>query len=199
MAYRATMARLITRLRALTEAGVEDYELAGDTYWTDPQLQDALDGQRQDYRLVPLEPLPELGTDGLYDYLDYSIPREIGRDFEEAGSGSIFAVKKSDGTVVSSADYSVNYPAGMIRFNADQAGTFFYLDCRTFNLNAAARWVWEQKAAHAAAGVNWSSDNHRIDAGQEYEHCMAMAERFRKLGSGFQTLKLVRTDEAWQH
>ncbi len=197
MAYRATMAKLITRLRALTEAGVEDYELAGDTYWTDPQLQDALDGQRQDWRLVPLEAMPELGSDGLYDYLDYKIPPEIGRDFEEAGSGSIFAVKKSDGTLISSSDYSVNYAAGMIRFTADQAATVFYLDARTFNLNAAARWVWEQKAAHAAAGVDWQSDNHRISASQEYEHCMEQAERFRKLGSGIQSVKLVRTDEVW--
>lgn len=195
MAYRATMAKLITRLRALTEAGVEDYELAGDTYWTDPQLQDALDGQRQDWRLVPLEAMPELGSDGLWDYFDYKIPPEIGRDFEEAGSGSIFAVKKSDGTLISSSNYTVNYRAGIIRFTADQAATIYFLDCRTFNMYAAAREVWEQKAAHAVAGVDWQSDNHRISASQEYDHCMAMAERFRKLGSGFQSVKLVRTDE----
>lgn len=198
MAYRATMATLITRLRGLCEAGVEDYVLAGDTYWTDIQLQDHLDGGREDWRMVPLEARPEIVADSVYDYLDYRIPAEIGRDFEEAGTGSIWAVKQSDGTVISTSSYTVNYRAGIIRFNTDQDAESFYLDCRTFNLNAAAREVWEMKAAHAVAGVDWKTDNHAISASQEYDHCMAQAERFRKLAQGIRTVKMVRTDETWQ-
>ena len=199
MTYRATMATLITRLRGLCEAGVDDYVLAGDTYWTDPQLQDHLDGSRQDWRSVPLEAQPEIVADNVYDYLDYRIPTEIvGRDFEEAGTGSIWAVKDSTGATVSTSLYTVNYRAGIIRFTTDQDAASYRLDCRTFNLNAAAREVWETKAAHAAAGVDWASDNHKISSSQEYEHCKERAEYFRKLGKGFQTIKLVRTDEAWQ-
>lgn len=198
MAYRATMAAVITALRGLTDAGIEDYELAGDTYWSDLQLQDQLDAQRKDWRRITLIPQPEVGSDGAYDYFDYKIPLEIGVNFEEAGTGSIWSVKTTAGALVSTSDYTVNYPAGVIRFTADQAGEAFYLDCRTFNLNAAARTVWEVKAAHAVAGVDWKTDNHQVSASQEYDHCMAMAERFRKLGSGVGVVKMVRTDEVWR-
>jgi hypothetical protein len=197
MAARAGMANLILRLRALTEASASDYSIGVTTYWSDDQLQDILDGTRKDYRMVALEPQPELGSDGFYDYFDYKIPPEIGRDFEEAGSGSIWAVKKSDGTLISSSDYTVNYRAGLLRFNTDQAATFYFLDVRTFNLNAAAYEVWQTKAAHAVAGVDWKSDNHDIKGSQEYEHCMQMAERFRRMGSGWQSTTMVRVDETW--
>jgi len=194
---RAGVVNLLRTLRGITDAGSGDYVLAGETYWSDRQLQDQLDAQRKDWRRVALIAQPELGSDGAYDYFDYKIPLEIGVNFEEAGTGSIWAVKTTAGAVISTSDYAVNYPAGVIRFTADQAGASFYLDCRTFNLNAAARAIWEMKAAHAAAGVQWRTDNHQVNAEQEYEHCMQQAERFRKLGAGIRMITMRRTDEAW--
>jgi len=198
MTARAGMANLILRLRGLTEAGASDYALGATTYWSDDQLQDILDGHRETYRSALLEPEPELGSSGVYQYFDYEIPDEIGRDIEEAGVDSIFAVKQTNGTVVSSSTYTVNYRAGIIRFNTAQTAIGLYLDVRAFDLNGAAREVWEQKAAHAVAGVDWKSDNHAISASQEYDHCIAQAERFRKLSGGWQSVKLERTDEACQ-
>ena len=47
MTVRDTMAELIADLRALTDAGTSDYTVGGVSYWSDQQLQDALDGRRQ--------------------------------------------------------------------------------------------------------------------------------------------------------
>jgi len=195
MTARAGMANLILRLRGLTNTTSSDYTLGATTYWSDDQLQDILDATRKDWRGVPLEAMPELGTTGSYEYYDYRIPVEIGRDFEEAGASSIFAVKETGGAIVSSGTYTVNYRAGILRFTVDQDAAFYTIDVRTFSLNSAAREVWEQKAGHCVANVTWKSDNHAVNASEEYDHCMAMAERFRKLGSGWQVVTIVRSDE----
>lgn len=199
MAARAGMANLILRLRGLTNTTSSDYTLGATTYWSDDQLQDILDATRKDWRGVPLEAMPELGTTGSYEYYDYRIPVEIGRDFEEAGASSIFAVKETGGAIVSSGTYTVNYRAGILRFTVDQDAAFYTIDVRTFSLNSAAREVWEQKASHVAARVDWSSDNHKISGSQEYDHCMAQAERFRRLGNGWQVVTMVRSDETWKN
>jgi hypothetical protein len=187
---RAGMANLIKRLRAETQAGTADYTLAGVTYFVDDQIEAALDRTQRLIQGVPLIPLPTY-EDGVYRYYDYGIP--LGRYFEESETGSGWAVKDSGGATVT--DYTVNYASRRITFNTDQAGKTYTLDARAYNLNAAAAEIWEQKAAYAASKVDWNSDNHGVQANQEYLHCLAMARRYRQM-AGPKISQLVRLDEA---
>lgn len=184
------MATLIARLRAMCAAGTADHTVGSVTYWTDDQLQERLDRTRRTFYRLWLAPDPAF-EEGAFIYLDYSIP--VGPHFEEAGSTSGWAVRDGEGAVISSG-YSVNYAARRITFDADQAGAVRTLDCRVYDLDAAAALVWEDKAAFAAARADWSSDNHSVKASQEYEHCMAMAQRYRD-ASGARFAPFVRTDE----
>lgn len=192
---RSGMTNLIARLRAMTHAGPDDYSLADTTFWTDTHLQALLDRTRCTRTGVPLDPLPiiENGTVRVYEY---GFP--FGRHFEEAGPGSGWAVRDARGQAVLEALYTVNYEARRITFEADQACAAYFLDVRTYNLNATAADVWDQKAAFVAASLDWEGDNHAVRASQEYAHCMAMATHFRQL-AGVKVSRLLRVDDpAWE-
>lgn len=186
------MATLIRHLRAACSVGTADYSINGVAYWTDDQLQTQLDRVRNSYIGVPLEPMP-IYDDGETKYFDYAIPVEIERYFEESGVGSNWAVKDSTGADAPSN--TPNYDAGIITFAANTGGTAFYLDLRSYNLNRAAAQVWTWKAANRANRINWESDNHKMSAAQEYEHCMEQAKLYRKM-AGVQTSTFDRVDEA---
>lgn len=181
---RVGMASLISRLRALCEAGTNDHTTEGISYWSNDQLQAMLD--RHSTTLMGLRLTPLFGGGTVYQYL---IP--IGRDFEEAGTDSGFALRGADGALIGPEQYSVNYAARRITFNTDQGGAPMFLDVRTYNLNAAAAEVWAHKAAFAAAKLDWAADGHRVRASQEYRHCVWMARRFRSM-AGIQVGRLVR-------
>lgn len=190
---RAGMANLITELRRLTNAGSADAVVAGGTYWSDNQLQGELDRTRQTHYFAEMLPVAQY-TGGSYTYLDYAFPREISRPVEEAGSASRFAVLNSSGSAIGTGDYTVNYDARMVTFTANQEGYMRYLDADAFDVNKAAAAVWRVKASFAANRVGWSSDNHSVQAQQEYEHCLKMAERFESEG-GLTVGEFFRTDE----
>lgn len=190
MAARAGMANLILRLRSMCSAGTADYTVNGTAYWTDDQMQNYLDRYRSTLKRLPLE-AEEDYSNGAYTFTDYPIPAHLG-NFEESGVSSGWALRDSAG--VSAPSYTVDYNAGRITFAADTTGITYYLDCRVYDLNRAAADVWEEKAAVVASNVNWQSDNHRIDAGSEYEHCIKMAAKFRS-AAGVSTARFVRSDE----
>lgn len=190
MSVRAGMANLIQELRAAANVGTDEYSVDGVTYWTDDQLQTRLDKTQETHVRLLLQERPVYTGD--WEYYEYLIP--AGPHFEQSGTDSGWVVRDSLGGTVTG--YTVNYAARKITFSADQEGASYYLDCRTYNLNAAAADVWEWKAAHVAAAFDWSSDNHSVKASQEYEHCMAQAAKFRGR-AGIKSSKMFRTDEAW--
>lgn len=190
---RAGMANLITELRRLTNAGTADAVVASGTYWSDNHLQSELDRTRQTHNFAEMQPIAQY-TGGSYTYLDYAFPREVSHRVEEAGSASRFAVRNSAGSAIGTADYTVNYDARMVTFTSDQQAYSRYLDADAFDMNRAAAAVWRIKASFAANRVGWSSDNHSVQAQQEYEHCLKMAERFESEG-GLTVGEFFRTDE----
>ena len=137
MTARAGMSNLIKALRAATAVGTSDYTINSVSYWTDDQLQEMLDRYQEQHVHINLTPKPMYTGD--WEYYDYLIPQ--GRNFEESGTDSGWAVRNSAGGTVTG--YTVNYPARKITFTADQAGKAYYLDCRTYNLQLAAADVWE--------------------------------------------------------
>lgn len=193
MTARAGMGTVIADLRLLTFAGTADYTVAGTAYFTDDQLQNILDKHRATFKRVEINSNPTY-ADGAYTYTEYRIPQPLGHWFEtdETDSGWNLA----DSTGADAPAHTVAYSAGMITFSADTTNLPYYLDCRTYDVNAAAADVWEMKSSLVANDVNWSSDNHRIDAGAQIANFQTMAKKYRGLsGGGMGSAKMIRTDE----
>lgn len=191
---RTGLTNLISQLRALTNATSSDMTIGAETYFSDDHLQMILDSTQQVWEGILLEPRPDY-EDGTPNYFAYSIPTILLRAFEEGGSAdSGWVLYTRAGTEVDLADYTPNYQSGTIVFDSDTDGASFRLSCRTYNLNRAASNIWLQKASFAYQNVNWESDNHRLEASQEFAHAVQMAE-FYAAKAGAQTAHLVRTDE----
>jgi hypothetical protein len=172
MTARDGMTNLIATLRAWTEAGTADYTLAGATYWTDDLVQDTLDRHRTDIHREPLTVEAEY-SDGDLVYHNYYAPM---RYYEEAAGGEdVWRIEDAAGSAIGTADYTVNYHAGHIRFTADTAGSARYLVARAYDMHRAAADVWRRKAAHVAGRVDWSTDNHTMKASQMRVHYLEMA------------------------
>lgn len=192
---RAGMVNLISRLRGLTNAGTADYSIAGVTYWNDGQMLEYLDQTMQQYKMLMLVEKPGY-QGGSAVWYDYEIPRSIGRNYEEYSATDLnFVVRDNVGSAVGTANYSVNYLAGLVRFTTDQAGADYYVDVRTFNVYEAAAQIWEAKAGHVSGNVDWQSDNHQVKASQEAEHCLKMAQKLRNMGGGIKVSTMFRVDE----
>jgi hypothetical protein len=174
---RIGMASLIAELRGLTEASPSDYIIAGNPYWVDAQLQDVLDIHRVDVIFEPLQSYPVQVGGGSISYKDY----RSGYGYFEAttGGSAIFYLQDSTGAVIASSNYTPDYRRGQVQFSADQAGTTYYLNGRSYDLDAAAADIWRRKAAHYAPGAfDFSTDNHSIRRSQVYQHCIEMAKHF---------------------
>lgn len=182
------MVTLVERLRQLT---------AADDSWSDDQLQDALDRTRAERRGVAVLPLAERSP-GQTAHRDYLLSLAL-RDLEYDQYGvAEDGWRLLDASGADAPAYTVALTAGVITFAADTGGQTYWLDCRAYDLYAAAADVWEAKAALAASAVDWRSDNHQISASQEQAHCLKMAREFRaKAGGGMRAVEMWRSDEAW--
>ena len=187
---RTTMATLITSLRGLTQAGINDYTVSGLSYWTDNQLQDVLDAHREDVYRAPMHAV-QVYNGGSVEYHDY----HSGYSNLEATSGgtAIFYVEDATGSAVGTALYTPDYNRGVVNFPADTGGSAYYLYGRTYDMNAAAADVWRTKAGQYAMAVNFSTDNHRIDRGEIIKNCLRMAGYYSQQ-AGATTVLINRGD-----
>lgn len=192
---RAGLTNLIQRLRGMAQIGTADYSIVmGDgstaVWWSDAYVQNILDAYRTDYQFAPLIISSEYIA-GTSVYKNYYAPA---KNWEEANSGSAYwLVTDSLGADPGTANYSVDYIAGLIRFNNDQLGTAYYLTGRTYNLNAAAAQLWREKAGNTAAFYTFSTDNQSFSRSDWHKHCLEMA-RYYDGEQGIQTAKLRRSD-----
>lgn len=192
---RAGMINLIREMRMLCAAGTADHTIAGETFWNDGHLQTQLDQTRRDVKMGMLQAEP-VYTNGTEQWLDYVIPLEYGKYFEEASTSGAFVVKDESGGTIGTANYTVDYRARRITFTSDQAGVNRYVDARSYDLYGAAAQIWEKKAGFAAVQFDWNSDNHGVKKSQVYEHYMAQAKRMKSM-AGIQTVTMTRPDERW--
>lgn len=191
MAARTGMTSLIAELRSMTEAGTADYTVAGTTYWTDDQVQDELDRTREDVYDYPLSYAERTDSGGTARYYDYYF--EPGWWEEVGGGTAVWIIQDSDGSTVGTANYTVNYYAGHVRFTADQAGTSYYLTGKKYNLNRAASNIWRRKAAHVANRYDWKTDGHDMKPSQERKHYLEMSQFYTR-ESGGRLVRLARGD-----
>lgn len=175
MAARDGMANLITRLRAMTNAGTAEYTVSGVSYFSDNHLQDLLDAHCVLVENQPLTWLPDTITGGSIRYHRAAIGY---RDLEEAESGTVqWNVKDSTGVIQGTAGYTKDYLAGLVRFAADQAGSAYHATARSYDLNAAAAEVWRRRAASMADWYSFSDAGQKFERQQAYKQALEMADR----------------------
>lgn len=192
---RSGLSNLIRRVRGMTQVGTADYSLVigdGSTvfWWGDDHIYDVMDLYRADYQFVQMQAAPEQIA-GSVIYKDYYLPNQ---NWEEATSGSAYwLVTDTIGSAIGTADYSVDYVKGVVRFNNDQAGSARMFTGKSYDLNSAAADIWRQKAANAALYFNFSTDRQSFSRSQFFDHCMAMASHYDGQ-SGFSVTRFERDD-----
>jgi hypothetical protein len=182
---RVGMADIISDLRGLTDANVDDYTIAGNSFWSDAQLQRILDRHRTE--LIWAEMTAQENGDGTWtDYI-------VGAGNLEAGD--VLIVQDLNGATVDSSLYTVDYMRGVVTFNADTTGTSYWVSARSYDLNGAASEIWQMKLGHYSSAVDFSTKVHSISRSQLYEHAKQMLERFElKSDSGFGSMEVFRSD-----
>jgi hypothetical protein len=191
MTARTGLATIISTLRGMTNAGTADYSIAGTSWWSDDQLQEALDRNRVDIIRCEMASLENYDGAGTLVYKQYL----MGWQNIESGS-AVFEIQDSMGNVVGTANYTVDYARGMVTFTADQGGSVYYWTGRSYDLNGAAADVWRRKAAQTAGGaISWATDNMRVDKGKLVESALKMAEYYSKI-TRITAVDMLRGDEA---
>ena len=190
MAARAGMAQLIQDVRLACNLEAGEDTVGGSAYWSNETIQQNLDRYRSTHKGVSLLPLSDVGSGGTLTYTEYVIP--VLTYFEQQADDSGWnLIDSAGGTAPANTP---NYEASLIAFDADTAGTAYYLSCRTYDYNRSVADIWDKKAALVADGVDWASDNHRINAGQRIKAYRQMAQQFRSMG-GVRYSVMRRTDE----
>lgn len=188
---RSGMANLIGRLRGLTNTAPADYTVAGVSYWSDEQLQTALDRHHVDLNYAPLRSEFEYGSAGSVTYKNYYASYG---NLEESTSGTAYwQVYDASGSAVGTASYTADYATGWLRWGADTAGSAYYLTARSYRLERAAADIWRQKAAQAASSFDFQTDDQHFSKSQLIKHYLDMAAQYDRMG-GVQAVRLVRTD-----
>ena len=191
MAARSGLSQLIEDTRLNCELGTADYTVSTVTYWSDDQIQRELDRQRRDVRQELLHIESEYSS-GTVEYKDYYWRFPHVEQYD-ASNAEIFHLEDGNGSVIGTADYTVNYEAQHIRFSADQVGSARYLTYRAYDLDRVSATLWKQKAAHVALRVDVKTDNHDIKGSQLQAHYMAMAKQFMQSAKPT-SRKMVRSD-----
>ena len=194
MTVRDGMANVILALRAWAEAGTAEYTLTGttsQTYWSDQHLQDVLDQHREDHYFEVAQVAPREGNTAVAEYYDYYFD---GGYWEEASGGTaVWIVQDSTGADAGTANYTINYQTGHIRFTANTLGTAYYLTGRKYDLHRAAAQVWRQKAANVANRYDVSTDNHSLKRSQLSKQYLDMAAYYDKQ-SPVRFVRMMRVD-----
>lgn len=169
MAVRSGMTTLISRWRRMVD---DD----GTAIWTDAQAQQILDQHRRDFYQEALTVTPvEIAT----GTVAYHVYMSAYSNLEEAASGTTaWRVYTSNGTEQGTALYTPDYINGIVRFSADQGGTAYYLDGRSYDLHGAAADAWRERAADTAAYYSFGADGASYSRSHWFEHCMKMADHY---------------------
>jgi hypothetical protein len=187
---RSGMLDLIDTVRGMADVGPADFKIGATSYWSDAQIQKALDKHRIDIYQEILEPWPILDEDGFYEYYEY----RTSRGNLESGT-AVFIVQQTNGGTV--PVYTADYSSGIITFTADTEGTISpMLTARSYDVHAAAADIWRGKAANAAKYFDFRTDNHQISKSQLYKQFMDMANFFQSQSDtqSFNVTQINRSD-----
>ena len=178
MAARSGMADLIETLRGMTDAGYDDYRVAGVPYWSDKHVQDFLDRHREDFVEEDLYAVQQTRNGTTY-YLEY---RSNYGNLEGVASGTgVFKLDDAAGTNLGTSLWTADYNRGVVTFGNDTLGSTVLLTGRSYDLNAAAADVWRAKSAQAAKMYSFSAGGQSFTRDQYYRHCREMMQYYEGL------------------
>lgn len=182
---RATMSDLITKLRGKTNAGTADFTVAGETYFTDDQLQSVLDQHQMHSEFLNMTAVAATGESLAITYKRY----ETGlTDWE-----NLPTIQDENGDTLGTATYSFDANTGVVTFEDDTEGLARYITGNVYNVDRAAAQVWRDKAAFVAAGFDFSTDNHSVKRSQVYNQYIASAQ-FYDNQAGPRQVSFYRSD-----
>jgi len=185
---RTGMAVMIETVRGFCNASTADLTLGTTVYWADDEVQRVLDRHKTYIVREELTPFDTYAGAGTIQYLEY---RSAFGNLE-AGT-SLFEIEDGTGATVGTANYSVDYPQGIVTFTADQAGSARFMTAYTYDLYASAADIWRVKSGHVASGVDFSTDNMRVNRGKLIDNAMQMAGYYDRM-SGAKVFNLTRSD-----
>lgn len=172
MAVRTGMINLISRLRALANAGTIEFSIDDKDYFSNDMMQDILDSNGC---LVIDSPLTWQVQSIGGGTVTYQIATSLWRDFEEASSGTArWIVRDGPGAEIGTANYTPDYRTGRLSFASDQGGTAYYVTGYSYDLHNAAADVWRQRLANFADWYQFSADNQTFNRQQAFEHAEKM-------------------------
>ena len=187
---RTGMQTLIDTVRGFANAAPDEWEVSTDssivTYWSDDEIQRALDRHKVEHIHAPLEPVTSY-SGGSAVVLQYRT------NITNIEGSTAFSVEDTSGTVVPTA---IDYTRGIVTFSTDQSGKSFYWSGFSYDLYAAAADIWRMKASHVAGLVDFSTDGHSIKRSQQAQQYLNMSQYFqsRSTSEGVQTSRIVRDD-----
>jgi hypothetical protein len=190
-AARSGLVDLIDELRGMANVGSDDYKVGGQSYWTDKQLEQALDDFREDHYRVTMA-APDLYSGGTVIWKDYF--SGVGNLEKTTGGTANFYLEDATGNFVGTALYTMDYRRGVASFLSNTGGSTYYLYGRSFDLNRAAASIWSQKASYFANQPTFSTDNHKIDVGTLYQHALEMATYYEQRAQTSQVVEIYRSD-----
>lgn len=191
MAIRTGMQTLIDTVRGYTDAGTADWTVVTSggtvTYWSDDEVQRALDRHKSEYIHSYLDAVQSY-SGGSILYLQYRA--ELGNI--ESGT-VLFKVEDASGTVTG---WTLDGARGEVVFATNQAGKSFWWSGFAYDLNATAADIWRIKASHAAEFVDWATDGHNVKRSQQKDACLTMAAYYQSRSSteGVMSVKITRDD-----
>ena len=165
---RTGMANLILTWRRM----VDD---AGTAVWSADQAQEILDRRRMDVWAEELTAIPvEIDSDT--KWYTYASQYE---NFEEISSGTtIWRLYDANGSAASTANYTPDYTRGLVTFAADQEGTTYYLDGRSYDLHSAAADAWRERAGKVSSYYSFGSEGKTFSRSDWFKHCHEMAKLY---------------------
>ena len=179
MTVRAGMQTIVNKLREMTAAAYDE-EFGGVRFWSDDQLQDILD-QHKRITHYPLISAPYTVTDGQELGRHTWTPRNARERYEESET-TVFDINGGSDLVdagTASIDYETRLVTYLTAYLEDAATNTHEIVLTSYNMNDAASEVWESKAAQRHEYIRTKAGAHTLDLQQDYEHCLAMANRFR--------------------
>lgn len=163
---RSGMADLLAQMRRLADD-------SGTVAWSDDQLEDTLDRYRVDVWAEALAPMP-VYSGGSVIYRDYML---AARDVEGTASTDGWRLYDSNGDAASG--YTLYGDRGLVRFTADQGGTTYWADYRTYDPYLAAADLWGEKAGSVASKYDFGTGMDKFSRSQWFRHCREMAAEMR--------------------
>lgn len=123
-----------------------------------------------------------------YVYLYYQ--SDFG-NLEKIDSGSAyFRIYDIGGTIVGTANYSVDYATGYITFTTDQNEAEYYIDGYSYDIYAAMSEVWEVILANTSSLYDVQIEGRKFSRSQWFKHCESMIEMYKKKSQRFGSFQI---------